>query len=103
MTNSLKEAIEYINDNLTGRLTLEGIAAKACMTPTYFSSVFKKYNGISPWEYITIKRVEMAIEILKTTGLSKLRVAEMCGFSSSSSFYKAFSAVTGKRPKDYKS
>ena len=71
------------------------------MTQTYFSSVFKKYNGITPWEYITIKRVEMAINLLKTSDMSKLEIAERCGFSSSSNFYKAFLKITGKHPKDF--
>ena len=58
-------------------------------------------NGISPWDYITIKRVERAVELLKTTELTKLEIAERCGFSGSSNFYKAFAHVTGKKPGDY--
>ncbi len=98
LTHSLKDAIYYINEHLDGKLTLKEIAEVACMTPTYFSSVFKKFNGISPWEYITIKRVERAIEMLKTTDMTKLEIAERCGFSSSSNFYKAFLHITGKQP-----
>ena len=71
------------------------------MTQTYFSSVFKKFNGVSPWEYITIKRVEMAIELLKSTDMTKLEIAEKCGFKSSANFYKAFNNITGKKPKDF--
>ncbi len=100
-TGSLKRAIRYINENLEHKLTLREIADVACMTPTYFSAVFKKFNGISPWEYITIKRVEKTVEMLKTTDLSKLEIAERCGFTSSSNFYKAFYQVTGKAPKDF--
>ena len=44
------------------------------MTPTYFSSVFKKFNGLSLWDDITIKRVEKAIQILKTTDMIKLEI-----------------------------
>jgi hypothetical protein len=33
--------------------------------------------------------------------LMKLEVAERCGFSSSSNFYKIFFAITGKTPSDY--
>ena len=66
------------------------------MAETYFSSVFKKFNGISPWEYITIKRVENAVELIKNTNMTKLEIAEKCGFSSSSNFYKAFFNITGK-------
>lgn len=98
---SLKRAIRYINDNLERKLTLREIADVACMTPTYFSSLFKRFNGISPWEYITIKRVERTVEMLKTTDLTKLEIAEQCGFSSSSNFYKAFYHITGKTPSDF--
>ena len=97
----LKNAMLYIDSNLENHLTLKDIANTACMTQTYFSSVFKKYNGITPWEYITIKRVEMAINLLKTSDMSKLEIAERCGFSSSSNFYKAFLKITGKHPKDF--
>lgn len=100
-TEQLKNAMLYIDSNLENRLTLKDIADVACMTQTYFSSVFKKFNGISPWEYITIKRVEMAINLLKTSDMSKLEIAEHCGFSSSSNFYKSFLKITGKHPKDY--
>ena len=100
-TKSLGKAIHYINEHLDEKLTLQRLAEVACMTPTYFSSVFRKFNGVSPWEYITIKRVEKAVEMLKTTDLTKLQIAEYCGFSSPSNFYKAFTRVTGKRPSDY--
>jgi len=100
-TDQLKNAMLYIDSNLENSLTLKDIADTACMTQTYFSSVFKKFNGISPWEYITIKRVEMAINLLKTSNMSKLEIAERCGFSSSSNFYKAFIKITGKHPKDF--
>ncbi|MBQ7820933.1 MAG: helix-turn-helix transcriptional regulator [Clostridia bacterium] len=101
MTESLKRAMVYIDANLESKLTLHDIAETACMTETYFSSVFKKFNGISPWEYIMIKRVEKAIEMLRSTELTKLEIAEKCGFTSSSNFYKIFFNVTGKKPGDY--
>lgn len=100
-TEQLKNAMLYIDSNLENRITLKDIADAACMTQTYFSSVFRKFNGISPWEYITIKRVEMAVNLLKTSNMSKLEIAEHCGFSSSSNFYKAFLKITGKHPKDF--
>lgn len=98
---SMKLALNYIDDNLDSSLTLEDISRVAVMAPTYFSSVFKKFNGISPWEYITIKRVEKAIELIKTTGGTKVDIAMQCGFLSPSNFYKAFYKVTGKKPSDY--
>lgn len=101
-TQKLKRAMEYIQNNLENKMTLTEIADKAHMTNTYFSTIFKRLNGISPWDYITIKRVEKAIGLIKTTSMTKLEIAEKCGFSSSSNFYKAFYNITGKTPKEYK-
>lgn len=101
-TEKLKDAMSYIDNNLENKITLKEIASAACMAETYFSSVFKKFNGISPWEYITIKRVERAIYLIKNTNMTKLEIAEKCGFSSSSNFYKTFYHITGKKPSDYR-
>ncbi len=101
VTASIGASMQYMEEHLDTPLTLKEIADVACMSPSYFSTVFKKLNGVSPWEYITIKRVEKAIGMLKNTDLTKLAIAEQCGFSSSSNFYKAFTHVTGKKPNDY--
>ena len=98
---SLTKAVSYIDEHLSERLTLNELAEIACMSPTYFSAVFKKLNGISLWKYITIKRVERAIALLRSTDMTKLEIAENCGFSSSSNFYKAFTSITGKNPSDF--
>ncbi len=97
----MKKILEYIGENLDKPITLKTLADMAYMSQPYFSTLFKKYNGITVSEYITIKRVERAIELLKTTRSTKLEIAEKCGFNSSSNFYKAFYSVTGKSPKDY--
>lgn len=103
LTQSIKLSVDYIQNNFERRLTLEELARVACLSPSYFSYVFKKLNGVSPWKYINIKRVEKAIGILKTENVTKLEIAERCGFSSSSNFYKIFFAITGKTPSDYTS
>lgn len=102
VTKKLADAIAYIDENLCEKITLKEISAVACMTPTYFCAIFKKFNALSLWDYITIKRVEKAITLLKTTDMTKLEIAGRCGFSSPSNFYKLFSKITGKTPNDYK-
>lgn len=99
--SQLAQAMNYIDAHLEEPLCLEEIARQSAMSKAYFSTVFKKYNGISPWDYITIKRVEKAIAMLKTTELSKLEIAARCGFNSPANFYKAFSRITGKTPGAY--
>ena len=97
----LTAAMDFIEAHLCEPISLEDIARSAAMSRAYFSTVFKKYNGLSPWDYITIKRVEKAIEMLKNTSLNKLEIAAACGLGSQANFYKAFTRVTGKTPKEY--
>lgn len=98
---SLKAAMQHIHQHLNEPITLKELADIAHLTPTYFSSLFKRYNGVSPWKYITIKRVEQAIGLLRSTDMTKVEIAGRCGFSSLSNFYAAFASVTGKKPGDY--
>lgn len=97
----LKLVTDYINNNSEKNLTLDFLAKKATMSRTYFCTVFKKFNGISPWDYITIKRVEKAVELIKYSDKTTIEIAAACGFNSLSNFYKSFKKITGKRPGDY--
>ena len=97
----LSSATDYINKNLSEKLTLKEISEVSGLAPTYFSAIFKKYNGVTLFEYITIKRVEKAISLIKSGSTSMISAAEEAGFQSSSNFYKAFYKVTGRKPKEY--
>lgn len=96
--HQLEKAIVFINENIENNITLDMIAHTVSMNKTYFSTIFKKFNGISLWDYITIKRIDRAVELLKTTNLTKIDIALKCGFNSSANFYKAFKRITGKSP-----
>ena len=98
----LDSAMNYINNHLTEDINLEEIAHNCHLNKSYFSTLFKKLNGMSPWEYITLKRVELSIHFLKTTSLSTLEISQMCGFNTPSNFYRAFKKLTSQTPQYYK-
>jgi len=98
----LDSAMNYINNHLTEDINLEEIAHNCHLNKSYFSTLFKKLNGMSPWEYITLKRVERSIHLLKTTSLSTLEISQMCGFNTPSNFYRAFKKLTSQTPQYYK-
>lgn len=102
MLKYMEDALNYIEEHLDSELTLETLSDVAHMSKTYFCCQFKKLNGISPWEYITIKRIEKAITYLESTDLTRLEIALKCGYNNTSNFYHAFKRVTGKTPGDFK-
>ncbi len=98
----IEKALAYIDTHLTEELTLDEISAVANMSKNYFCRQFKKLNGISPWDYITVKRIEKAIEYLETTNLTRIEIASKCGYNNTANFYHAFKKIIGKSPKEYK-
>ena len=99
---SIDNAMTYINNNLDKKLMLEDIAKVAGFSRTYFSSLFSRLNGLSPWEYITIKRIEKSKILLKSTGYTIIEIAELCGFSNISNFNRIFQRSVGTTPSKYR-
>ena len=64
----LSEALDYINGHYTEQVTLEQVAAISFMSPTYFSSYFRKVTNRSFREYVTSLRLSRARELMKKDG-----------------------------------
>jgi len=101
---SLQHILNYIDEHFTEKLYLDELAEKAGMSPNYFSSFFKKISGISLWDYISNKRINMAVQLLRENGLGKniLEIATLCGFNNTTHFNKMFKRITGMTPTEYK-
>ena len=100
--SQIERAIDYINAHYSEDISLEEISECANMSKNYFCSLFKRLNGMSPWDYITVKRIELACSLLKSTEGSMIDIACECGFNNSANFNRAFRKVTGSSPRDYR-
>lgn len=92
----------FITENFRKPLTLGQIAAAARFNPSYAARVFKKNFGHSIGDFLREVRISHAIHLLQNTPDKVLEVAYECGFQSSSRFYDAFHAVTGRRPGEFR-
>ena len=92
----------YIDSNLDGELTLSSLAQKCFYNPSYFSRLFKEKFQMSPLEYVTRKRLDCAVRLLRESDLSVDEVGLRAGFSDRSNFYRAFSKYVGGKPSDYR-
>lgn len=100
--SDMNKVLDFIDKNLNYDIKLNNLANIACMSPTYFSTNFKKFNGMSPFEYIASKRIQMAIEYIKSTNKSITEISSLCGFNTSTNFNKTFKKVTGNSPSSYR-
>jgi AraC-like DNA-binding protein len=67
-----------------------------------FALNFKKQVGISPMDYLTNWRIQIACELLQAGGRSLSEIANAVGYESDSSFSDAFKRILKCRPGFYR-
>ena len=92
-------AIDYINDNLSRKVTLTEIAEVAHVSPYHFARLFKSTTGLSPHQYVIQRRVERAKTLLADTDLTIAEVAEAVGFAHQSHLAFHVRRLLGVSPK----
>ncbi len=98
----IKRAIELISDNLSRKLSLDELAAAACLSSYHFCREFRRETGRTPHQFVAERRVQKAQQLLEDTGLQLSVIADMCGFSSQSHMTSAFVRITGVTPGKYR-
>lgn len=98
--DDIQKSIGYIKRNYSKEISLDDMAKNAAMSPSYFSKTFKAVTGMSPYNYLMTTRIEKALESLKSTKKTILEISYECGFSSITSFNKAFKNSVGCVPSD---
>ena len=98
-----KRIVEYIEININNdQLSSEMIADDLLINPAYLRRFFKEQNGITLWDYINMRRVEMARTLLTTTTTSIKDICSKTGYISISTFSRTFKKFTGMTPGHYR-
>jgi AraC family transcriptional regulator len=99
----LRAVVEYIAEHLDVSPTLEQMAAVARLSPYHFARQFKQATGLPPYQYVIMRRVEWATQLLQTqSGLSLAEVAAHAGFSDQSQFCHHFKRLVGVTPGQFR-
>ena len=94
----LGAAIDYIEENLDKELSCEEAARIACCSPYYFQRIFSYVSGVSLSEYIRRRKMTQAAFELQRTDRKVIEIALKYGYSSPTSFNRAFQNVHGITP-----
>lgn len=94
----LRRLCDWIEANLHRPLTLQDLAAEACLSEYHFSRLFKHSTGHSPQRYVMQQRLEKARRLVSGSRLPLTDIALQCGFASSAHLSRRFRAHFGCAP-----
>lgn len=96
----ITKAVEAIHRNPGHSWCLETLASEAGMSRARFAEYFKQKVGMAPINYLTELRINLAMKRL-IKGKSIKSLHSELGYSSASSFTRAFLQKIGKSPKEW--
>ena len=98
IVNSIKKAIDFIEDNICGDLNAELIAKHVYISPFHFQRLFSIVCGLTLGEYIRNRRMTLAGIDVKKTEMKIIDIAFKYHYDSPESFSRAFKQFHGVSP-----
>lgn len=89
--------INYINQNLSHDLSLKALSSTFFLSESQLNRIIKRSTNMSIGEYINIKRLHRARELL-WEGVTASNVYIHCGFRDYSTFFRAYKKLFGINP-----
>jgi AraC family transcriptional activator FtrA len=83
-------------------IDVDDLAKKAATNPRTLHRRFAASVGLSPALWLSPQRLSRARDLMETTKLSLLLIAEKCGFSGIETFRVAFRRQIGMAPAQYR-
>ncbi len=103
---TLLEAVEataqWMREHLDQRMGLAELSARARLSPSHFSVVFRRRFGYAPIDWLLRQRVQRACHQLDTTDDKVEVIGRSVGFSDPYYFSRVFRQVMGASPRTYR-
>jgi len=97
----LKPVLDYVDVNISEKVTVEEACRLANMSYYYFVKFFKKTMGLSFTEYVNFRKIKRAEQLLLTRDLSVSEVGDQTGMPNMAHFYKMFKRFNHCSPKEF--
>lgn len=99
---NLSRALDAFHKALAKGWTVETLARAAGMSRTGFAVQFQKAMDMTPIDYVTKWRMEIAKKVLVMQGTSLTDAAEVAGYASDSAFARTFKKEAGISPAEFR-
>lgn len=98
----VKNAIKYIEEHYTERLTLLEVAEQTYVSQWHLSKLLNKDTGHSFSDLLNMTRIKKAQELLGDQSLRIGEIAEKVGFLDMAHFSRVFKKITGVSANEYR-
>lgn len=98
----IQQAISYVNENFTQKITLESMAKELSFSANYIGKLFKTQMKCSFNDYVNAMRLKHACSLLNSSNLSIKEIADASGYSSVEYFMYAFKKKMKMTPGEYR-
>lgn len=98
----IERAKKFIEKNYDKMVNLKDVADELCLSPKYFSRLFKEDTGVGFNDYKLKIRTQKAQNLLAQTDYSINQIAERFGYKNLESFIRLFKKTTGMTPTAYR-
>ena len=100
---TVEKAKDFINENYrNSELSVESLCSHLHLSPTYFSTLFKRETGMSFTAYVTEVRMDQAARLLRDTGEKTYLIAEQTGYTDPNYFSYVFKRRFGVTPSKFR-
>lgn len=93
----IRRLLAHLRSNADRPVTLDDMAAIACVSRYHLVRVFRQATGQTPRAYLTRLRVVRAVALM-ASGESASRASHACGFADQSHMTRAFVRIVGLTP-----
>jgi transcriptional regulator GlxA family with amidase domain len=97
----LASLLSWLAEHYHKPITVEAMAQRAAMSDRTFARVFVAETGDTPAFYLEKLRLEHAVRLLESTGISLDVAARDCGFTGREQLRRAFQRHRGITPQEY--
>jgi AraC-like DNA-binding protein len=94
-------SIEYMRENIYGKITLETLAGVAGLSISQYCALFRKKTMQTPLNLFTSMKVQRACQLLRHGNQTIKAVAYTLGFFDQYHFSRVFRQVMGVSPKTF--
>ncbi len=97
----LESARTYIQANFKKEISIEKLAERLGLSPSYFRKLFKDAYGMAPQQYITTLRINTAKDLLLSGEVNITEASHLSGFDDIYYFSTLFKKQIGLSPTQY--